>query len=43
MGAMAGVRVDFAIENIGDEKYQQAWQTLYQPGRNMKLSARYMF
>lgn len=43
MGAMSGLRVDFAIENIGDEKYQQAWQTLYQPGRNMKLSARYMF
>jgi len=43
MGVMSGVRVDFAIENIGDEKYQQAWQTLYQPGRNMKLSARYMF
>ncbi|PIW61404.1 TonB-dependent hemoglobin/transferrin/lactoferrin family receptor [Shewanella sp. CG12_big_fil_rev_8_21_14_0_65_47_15] len=43
MGVMSGVRVDFAIENIGDEQYQQAWQTLYQPGRNMKLSARYMF
>ncbi|MCP3128180.1 TonB-dependent hemoglobin/transferrin/lactoferrin family receptor [Shewanella sp. KJ2020] len=43
MGVMPGVRVDFAIENIGDEQYQQAWQTLYQPGRNMKLSARYMF
>ncbi|BDA61937.1 TonB-dependent hemoglobin/transferrin/lactoferrin family receptor [Shewanella xiamenensis] len=43
MGVMSGLRVDFAIENIGDEKYQQAWQTLYQPGRNMKLSARYMF
>lgn len=43
MGPMAGVRVDFAIDNIGDEKYLQAWQTLYQPGRNMKLSARYMF
>lgn len=43
IGVMSGVRVDFAIENIGDEKYQQAWQTLYQPGRNMKLSARYMF
>ena len=43
MGVMSGLRVDFAIENIGDEKYLQAWQTLYQPGRNMKLSARYMF
>ncbi|MGI2078699.1 TonB-dependent hemoglobin/transferrin/lactoferrin family receptor [Shewanella putrefaciens] len=43
MGVMSGVRVDFAVENIGDEQYQQAWQTLYQPGRNMKLSARYMF
>lgn len=43
MGAMAGTRVDFAVENIGDEQYQQAWQTLYEPGINMKLSARYMF
>lgn len=43
MGTFEGVRVDFAIENIGDEEYRQAWQTLYSQGRNFKLSARYAF
>jgi hemoglobin/transferrin/lactoferrin receptor protein len=43
MGDLAGLRVDFAIENIGDEQYKQAWQTLFEQGRNMKLSARYQF
>ncbi|ACA88260.1 TonB-dependent heme/hemoglobin receptor family protein [Shewanella woodyi ATCC 51908] len=43
MGTFEGLRVDFAIENIGDEEYRQAWQTLYEQGRNMKLSARYRF
>lgn len=43
MGTFEGVRVDFAIENIGDEEYRQAWQTLYSQGRNFKLSARYSF
>lgn len=40
---LEGLRVDFAIENIGDEEYRQAWQTLYDQGRNVKLSARYNF
>lgn len=43
MGTLEGLRVDFAIENIGDEAYRQAWQTLYEQGRNFKLSARYTF
>ncbi|WP_374702320.1 TonB-dependent hemoglobin/transferrin/lactoferrin family receptor [Shewanella sp. GutCb] len=43
MGTFEGLRVDFAVENIGDEQYQQAWQTLYEQGRNYKLSARYSF
>ncbi|MCL1059576.1 TonB-dependent hemoglobin/transferrin/lactoferrin family receptor [Shewanella gelidimarina] len=43
MGTFEGLRVDFAVENIGDEEYQQAWQTLYEQGRNYKLSARYSF
>ncbi|WP_394203120.1 TonB-dependent hemoglobin/transferrin/lactoferrin family receptor [Shewanella waksmanii] len=43
MGTFEGLRVDFAIENIGDEEYRQAWQTLYEQGRNYKLSARYSF
>ncbi|MCE9851459.1 TonB-dependent hemoglobin/transferrin/lactoferrin family receptor [Shewanella chilikensis] len=43
MGAFEGLRVDFAIENIGDEEYIQAWQTLMDQGRNFKLSARYRF
>ena len=43
MGTFEGLRVDFAVENIGDEEYRQAWQTLYEQGRNFKLSARYSF
>ncbi|ACJ30648.1 TonB-dependent hemoglobin/transferrin/lactoferrin receptor:TonB-dependent hem/hemoglobin receptor [Shewanella piezotolerans WP3] len=43
MGTFEGLRVDFAVENIGDEEYRQAWQTLYEQGRNVKLSARYSF
>ncbi|WP_028771493.1 TonB-dependent hemoglobin/transferrin/lactoferrin family receptor [Shewanella waksmanii] len=43
VGTFEGLRVDFAIENIGDEEYRQAWQTLYEQGRNYKLSARYNF
>ncbi|MGI2039646.1 TonB-dependent hemoglobin/transferrin/lactoferrin family receptor [Shewanella frigidimarina] len=43
MGTFAGLRVDLAVENIGDEEYRQAWQTLYEQGRNYKLSARYSF
>ncbi|MPY23598.1 TonB-dependent hemoglobin/transferrin/lactoferrin family receptor [Shewanella psychropiezotolerans] len=43
MGTLEGLRVDFAIENIGDEEYRQAWQNLYEQGRNFKLSARYNF
>ena len=43
MGTFEGLRVDFAIENIGDEEYRQAWQTLYEQGRNFKLAARYSF
>lgn len=40
MGTFEGLRVDFAVENIGDEEYRQAWQTLYEQGRNVKLSDR---
>ena len=43
MGTFEGLRVDFSIENIGDEEYRQAWQNLYDQGRNFKLSARYNF
>ncbi|MDB2385853.1 TonB-dependent hemoglobin/transferrin/lactoferrin family receptor [Shewanella sp.] len=43
MGTFEGLRVDFSVENIGDEEYRQAWQTLYEQGRNFKLSARYSF
>ncbi|MBO2579459.1 TonB-dependent hemoglobin/transferrin/lactoferrin family receptor [Shewanella algae] len=43
MGTFEGLRVDFAIENIGDEEYIQAWQTLMDQGRNFKLSAHYRF
>ena len=43
MGTFEGLRVDLAVDNIGDEKYVQAWQTLFEQGRNIKLSARYQF
>ncbi|MBT1443711.1 TonB-dependent hemoglobin/transferrin/lactoferrin family receptor [Shewanella sp. JM162201] len=42
-GTLSGTRVDFAIENVGDEQYRRAWQTLYEPGRNFKLSLGYRF
>ncbi|MCL1037336.1 TonB-dependent hemoglobin/transferrin/lactoferrin family receptor [Shewanella submarina] len=42
-GALTGLRIDAGVDNITDEYYQQAWQTLYQQGRNIKLNARYMF
>lgn len=42
-GNLTGTRVDFAIENVGDEMYRRAWQTLYEPGRNIKLSLAYSF
>ncbi|MEI6860085.1 MAG: hypothetical protein V5788_09980 [Shewanella sp.] len=32
MSTLADLRVDF----IGDEEYRQAWQTLYEQGRNFK-------
>lgn len=42
-GALTGLKLDLALENIGDEQYRQAWQTLDEQGRNIKLSARYQF
>ncbi|MCF1427746.1 MAG: TonB-dependent hemoglobin/transferrin/lactoferrin family receptor [Shewanella sp.] len=42
-GVLTGLRIDVGVDNITNEYYQQAWQPLYQQGRNIKLSARYMF
>ncbi|MCL1124535.1 TonB-dependent hemoglobin/transferrin/lactoferrin family receptor [Shewanella surugensis] len=43
IGHLEGFRFDVSVDNIGDEQYRQAWQTLYEPGRNIKLSGRYLF
>ncbi|QDF66164.1 TonB-dependent hemoglobin/transferrin/lactoferrin family receptor [Shewanella sp. SNU WT4] len=42
-GSLNGLRLDAGIDNLTDEYYRQAWQTLYSQGRNFKLSARFTF
>lgn len=43
MGTFSGFRFDLSVDNVTDKQYRQAWQTLYEPGRNVKLAARYLF
>ncbi|WP_299493100.1 TonB-dependent hemoglobin/transferrin/lactoferrin family receptor [uncultured Shewanella sp.] len=43
MGILSGFRFDLSVDNVTDKQYRQAWQTLYEPGRNIKLAARYQF
>jgi hemoglobin/transferrin/lactoferrin receptor protein len=41
--ALAGLRFDLNINNLEGKHYRQAWQQLYEPGREVILSARYQF
>ncbi|MBP7547621.1 MAG: TonB-dependent receptor, partial [Corallincola sp.] len=43
MGSLSGLRVDLAVDNLTDRYYRQAWQTLYEQGRNARLGLRYSF
>ena len=42
-GALPGLRLDLNVNNLQDKYYRQAWEELYQPGRELILSARYQF
>ena len=41
--ALPGLRVDLNVNNIEDKYYRQAWEQLYQAGREIMVSARYQF
>ena len=43
MGSLSGLRVDLAVDNLTDRYYRQAWQTLYEQGRNARLGVTYSF
>lgn len=42
-GSMNGLKLGLAVDNLADEEYRVAFQQLYMPGRNIKLSASYRF
>lgn len=42
-GALKGIKTDLTVNNLTNEYYISAWETLYEPGRNIKLNVRYMF
>ncbi|WP_422452056.1 TonB-dependent hemoglobin/transferrin/lactoferrin family receptor [Endozoicomonas sp. ALC066] len=42
-GALKGIKTDLTVNNLMNEYYISAWETLYEPGRNIKLNVRYMF
>ncbi|WP_226703942.1 TonB-dependent hemoglobin/transferrin/lactoferrin family receptor [Microbulbifer elongatus] len=42
-GSLNGVKLGLALDNLTDEEYRVAFQQLYMPGRNIKLSASYHF
>ncbi|OOE83726.1 hypothetical protein BZG72_05605 [Salinivibrio sp. PR6] len=42
-GAWDGVKFDFAIDNLTDEQYTQAWAQTASPGRDIKFNVRYQF
>ncbi|MCB1854589.1 MAG: TonB-dependent hemoglobin/transferrin/lactoferrin family receptor [Halieaceae bacterium] len=41
--ALTGLRFELNVNNLTDKYYRQAWEQLYQPGRELVLSARYQF
>ncbi|WOX04537.1 TonB-dependent hemoglobin/transferrin/lactoferrin family receptor [Microbulbifer pacificus] len=42
-GSLNGLKLGLALDNLADEEYRVAFQELYMPGRNIKLSASYRF
>ncbi|MBY6210265.1 TonB-dependent hemoglobin/transferrin/lactoferrin family receptor [Microbulbifer agarilyticus] len=42
-GSLNGLKLGLAVDNLTDEEYRVAFQELYMPGRNIKLSASYRF
>lgn len=42
-GGTRGLKLGLAVDNLTDEHYRVAFQQLYMPGRNIKLSASYIF
>lgn len=42
-GSLNGLKLALALDNLADEEYRVAFQELYMPGRNIKLSASYRF
>ncbi|WP_231758363.1 TonB-dependent hemoglobin/transferrin/lactoferrin family receptor [Microbulbifer elongatus] len=42
-GSLNGIKLGLAMDNLTDEEYRVAFQELYMPGRNIKLSASYRF
>ncbi|MFT6906414.1 MAG: hemoglobin/transferrin/lactoferrin receptor protein [Oleiphilaceae bacterium] len=38
-----GVKLDLTINNLTDRYYRQAWQELYEPGREIVISTKYSF
>jgi len=38
-----GVKLDLTINNLTDRHYRQAWQELYEPGREIIMSTKYLF
>lgn len=42
-GVARGLKLALAVDNLTDQHYRVAFQQLYMPGRNIKLSASYSF
>ncbi|WP_169716372.1 TonB-dependent hemoglobin/transferrin/lactoferrin family receptor [Oceanimonas doudoroffii] len=42
-GALSGLELGLTVDNLTDEYYRRAFSELYEPGRNIKLSALYRF
>lgn len=40
---LSGVKLDLAVNNLTDRYFRQAWQELYEPGREVIVSAKYSF
>lgn len=41
--SLEGLKVDMILANIQDTNYQQAWSEVYEPGRSLKVAAKYNF
>jgi hemoglobin/transferrin/lactoferrin receptor protein len=41
--SLEGLKVDMVLANLQDTNYQQAWSEVYEPGRSLKVAAKYSF